>query len=37
VNSEKYADPRELAELNPLIDRVKAYRAARAGFQIPRA
>jgi peptide chain release factor 1 len=31
VNSEKYVQiTRELAELNPLIDAVKAYRAARA-------
>src|SRR6202022_2305190 len=31
VNSEKYvAITRELAELNPLIDAVKAYRAVRA-------
>ena len=31
VNSEKYVQiTRELAELNPLIDAVKAYRGARA-------
>src|SRR4249920_3350465 len=31
VNSEKYVQiTRELAELNPLIDAVKAYRATRA-------
>ncbi len=31
LNSEKYVQiTRELAELNPLIDAVKAYRAARA-------
>jgi peptide chain release factor 1 len=31
VNSEKYVQiTRELAELNPLIDAVKTYRAARS-------